>query len=292
MAHDRANPHRNQQPTLHTDHTMDHLDMYEACVQSPRYVTRFLRVLHGNEPRVLREDFCGTAAVSREWAAESAARNDDGRAVAVDFDEETLARARLLANQREVASRIVFRQDDCITLGSHDHDACDIIFVGNFSIGYIHTRAALVSYLRTAHQRLSRGNGGFGGGLFTCDIYGGANAFRTGGIERRHTGPGHELIHYIWRHDEANPITGMVRNSISFRLEVGGEVIKQIADAFTYHWRLWSLTELSDAMLEAGFNAPSIYKDIRIAPEESPQPITTSEALGEDWVVLLAASTA
>ncbi len=63
-------------------------------------------------------------------------------------------------------------------------DGCDVLFVGNFSIGYIHERSALVAYMRRCRERLALGRRGFGGGVFVCDTYGGAAAFQLGAVER------------------------------------------------------------------------------------------------------------
>src|SRR5688572_28847719 len=81
---------------------MDKHDLYELCVQSPRHLTLFLRELHGSGeggPVALREDFCGTAALSRRWIAEGLRRGDDSRAVGIDLDPEVLARGRREATE-------------------------------------------------------------------------------------------------------------------------------------------------------------------------------------------------
>ncbi|MCR9075600.1 MAG: class I SAM-dependent methyltransferase, partial [bacterium] len=62
-------------------------DLYELCVQSPKDLVPLLRAIHGDSPAVLGEDFAGTAAVSHLWV-----ERDGCTAIAVDFDEETLAR--------------------------------------------------------------------------------------------------------------------------------------------------------------------------------------------------------
>lgn len=262
----------------------DALECYELCVQSPRHVAAFLRAAHGNEPDHLREEFCGTAAVSRRWAGEG------GRAVAIDFDEPTLARAAELAATSGVSPRIRFRHDDCIRPTQPTaSDAADIIFVGNFSIGYIHTRTDLLEFLHRTRDILSRGLGGFGGGIFACDTYGGAGAFRLGGIQRQHPGRAGEVIHYTWVHEAADPATSMVRNSISFRVVKDGEVVQEWPRAFVYEWRLWSIVELREAMLEAGFTGVEVYKDVNVAPGERPRPAVDSSDYGDDWIVMLVA---
>ncbi|MFN7021678.1 MAG: hypothetical protein ACK4WH_10165 [Phycisphaerales bacterium] len=271
---------------------LDRFDCYELCVQSPRHITAFLRAAHGNEPGVLREDFCGTAAVSRRWVTEGRRSGDSGvRATAADLDGATLAAGRRLAGAEGVEGAVRFVQDDCIRPRAVDREAADVLFVGNFSIGYIHRRADLLGYLRRARGVLSQARGGFGGGVLACDTYGGAGAFRLGGTQRRHPGRHGEVIHYTWVHESADPVTGMVENSIGFRVERDGEIVQDLPRAFVYRWRLWSIAELREAMLEAGFAAVEVYKDVNVAPGQSQVAVADPSELGEDWIVMLVART-
>ncbi|MBY0309050.1 MAG: hypothetical protein K2Q09_09945, partial [Phycisphaerales bacterium] len=149
---------------------------YELSVQSPRHVCAFLRALHANQPLLLREDFCGAAAVSLRWVKDGA--NTGNRATAIDLDAEALARAAELAVRElppAARDRLALLRGDCTDphAPAHDHGA-DAVFVGNFSIGYLHTRAALLDYLRRSHARCALGSSGLGGGVFVCDTYGGA----------------------------------------------------------------------------------------------------------------------
>lgn len=267
----------------------DRYECYELCVQSPRHIVSFLRAVHGNQPRVIHEDFSGTAAVSRYWLREVERRGEGGpgAAVAIDLDERALARA---AHESRAAG-----VDRCLDLLAADVTrplpdrfiAPDVVFVGNFSIGYLHTRYALLSYLRGVKARLDRGQGGFGGGVFVCDTYGGAAAFKLGGMTRLHPSRGRDMIRYHWVHESADPLTGMVENSISFRVERDGEVVQEWPRAFVYRWRLWSIAELREAMHEAGFGRTEVYKDVNIAPDQSAAPVTDPRELGEDWIVLV-----
>jgi hypothetical protein len=216
---------------------MDRFHLYELCVQSPRHVVSFLHAAHGNQPLILREDFCGTAAISRRWVDEGRRRSEPFRAIAIDLDQPTLDFARFAAHT--FASDIQFLKGDCTAAAAPAHTAgADVIFVGNFSIGYIHTRAELLSYLRDSRDRLSRGNGGFGGGIFACDLYGGSGAFKLGGLHRRYTGPKGEQVHYNWVHEEADPIRGIVQNSISFRVIASDDTVTELPREFVYRWRL------------------------------------------------------
>lgn len=267
----------------------DPFDCYELTVQSPRHITTFLRAVHGNHPIHLREDFAGTAAVSRQWITEARRAGELARAIAVELDPATIARAKSRIAEANSTDSITLLESECIH--ASDRHPADLIFVGNFSIGYIHTRADLLSYLTASRERLARGNAGFGGGIFACDTYGGASAFKLGGLERRHPGRRGEIIRYSWLHEKADPLTHMVENSISFRVEVDGEVIREYPHAFTYHWRLWSIAELREAMLEAGFTTTEVYKDVNIAPGQPAVPIRSPFELGEEWIVLISGRT-
>jgi hypothetical protein len=264
--------------------SLDRFECYELCVQSPRHVVSMLRAVHGGEPVVLREDFCGSAAVARRWAMEGLTRRDSSRAVCTDLDKAALDRAAGWAAEERVADRLDLRCVDSIT--GADEEPADIVFVGNFSIGYCHTRAELVAYLRRSLARLKRGGGGFGGGVLACDTYGGAGQWTLGSLERTHMGRGREVIRYHWRHEEADPTTGMVTNSISFRVIVDGELAADLPRAFVYRWRLWSIAELRDAMLEVGFASTAVYKDLNLAPGEPATPVDPA-ALGENWIVMV-----
>lgn len=276
---------------------LDRFDCYELCVQSPRHVAAFLRGVHGNEPVVLREDFCGTAALSRYWIRDAIRKGEPGRAVAIDLDRATLEKADHLARAEGVADRVRLVCADALAPNTPGMEraeaqrdaACDVVFVGNFSIGYIHGRAQLVEYLRRCKARLDLGQGGFGGGVFACDTYGGAGAFRLGGLSRLHPSRGREMIRYQWSHDAADSLTGIVENSIGFRIEIDGEVVREMPRAFVYRWRLWSIHELREAMMEAGFRETAVYKDVNIAPGQTPEPVHDARELGEDWIVLVVA---
>lgn len=272
----------------------DRFECYELCVQSPRHVVGFLRALflaeNGSDPTVLGEDFSGTCAISRRWCKEL----DNATSVCVDLDADALAWARARAADDAVADRITFVRADCFDepetpARNSDRDApCDVCFVGNFSIGYAHDRATLVRYLTRSRERLLAARHGFSGGVFACDTYGGAGAFALGGIERTHPGRRGEVIRYAWSHEDADPATAMVTNSISLRVERDGDIIAEYPRAFEYRWRLWSIAELREAMLEAGFQRTSVYLEVSLAPGQAPTPVTDPRQFKSDWIVLIA----
>lgn len=272
-------------------------------MQSPRHVVSLLRAIYrdttGTTPRILHEDFCGTAAVSRRFVEDGARAGEHWLALATDLDDTALYEAQRLLDV--TASGLSVCKHDCLSglpapVRSSDPTpaiapsiahAADIIWVGNFSIGYAHDRATLMRYLLHCKQRLDAGNAGFGGGFLACDTYGGKGAFTLGSLERTHTAKTGEQIRYLWQHEAADPRTGMVRNSISMRLLQDGEVIAEYPRVFVYEWRLWSLAELREAMLEAGFTTIDVYKEVAIAPEETPRPVQEPSELGDDYAVVV-----
>ncbi|MEZ6244355.1 MAG: hypothetical protein R3B57_15095 [Phycisphaerales bacterium] len=249
----------------------DRFDLYELCVQSPKDLAPLLRAIHGGKPRTLGEDFSGTAALSHEWVE----ADPQARAIATDLDPEALDR-----HARH--DRIVKLARDVRAV----NDPCDVLFVGNFSIGYLHTRGELVEYLRHALRRINQG------GAFVCDTYGGESAFLLGSVHRPHPMPGGRICRYTWEQRHADPTTGMVTDVIHFRVERAGVIEHEIMDAFVYEWRLWSVPELRDAMAEAGFRQTQVYAKLADAMDDEGnayvEPVMDAESeLDESFIVLV-----
>ena len=64
-------------------------------------------------------------------------------------------------------------------------------------------------------------------------------------------------FHYVWSQESFNPVTNEIYCSISFDLK-GRPRMKR---AFTYDWRMWSLPELRELILEAGFREAQVWTD-------------------------------
>lgn len=283
---------------------MDRHDLYELCVQSPTHLVPLIRAIHGANPLVLAEDFCGTASLSHEWAGQV----EGARAIGVDADSEVIARARA-----RNTPNVQLIQGDVIDATNPIEHGADVLFVGNFSIGYWHTRPDLLRYLRHAHARLaantsperklrvplsgqtSNGPRARNSSLFLCDTYGGDSAFVPGHVHRDHRAPGGRLVRYTWEQREADPLTGMVLNALHFRVSRAGIIEQELHDAFTYHWRLWSVPELRDAMLEAGFTTTEVYAKVADAIDDEGNvyvnPVAHPDELEDSFIVLVAART-
>ncbi|MBX3323266.1 MAG: hypothetical protein KF757_09780 [Phycisphaeraceae bacterium] len=251
---------------------MDKHDLYELCVQSPRHLVPLLRAVHSRNPLTLGEDFSGTASLSQAWVDAA----PDRLAIATDIDPSVLAR-------RPEHPRLIKRPNDI----RQTCDNADLIFAGNFSIGYMHTRAELIGYLQHVRSRL------LPGGCFCCDTYGGESAFLTGSVQRDHFAPDGSRILYIWEQRQANPLTGRVVDVLHFHIERDGIIEEEFPDAFIYDWRLWSVPELRDAMREAGFRDTAVYLNLPDAEDEAGEqyafPIDDPDELEDSFIVIVAA---
>ncbi len=69
---------------------------------------------------------------------------------------------------------------------------------------------------------------------------------------------------------------------------IDGEVVVEMPRAFVYRWRLWSIAEWREAMLEVGFGSVEVYQDTNMAAEQRPVAVSDPKELGEDWIVLMA----
>jgi len=232
-------------------------DLYELAAQSPVAEAKFLRAVHGAAPEIMAEDFAGPAGIARAWVS----LDKNHRAICTDIDPEPLEHARARAERDlggDAASRIEFSVCDVIAAKGR----ADIVASLNFAVGELHTRAALLTYLRHVLMRLHPR------GIFVCDIYAGPDALVPGRFDQK-IDTDHGTITYTWRQVEADPLTHRVRNAMDFRLPDGS----RMTDAFTYDWRLWSIPELRDACREAGFKRTQVFTALAHVHTEEGDPI-------------------
>lgn len=231
---------------------------------------RFLHAAHGKKPLSLREDFAGPAGLAAEWAGQSPAHT----ALAVDIDREPLSHAPASARlKKKVADALRCR------------DRADIIALFNFAAGEIHDRRRLVAYFKVLRASLKKG------GIAALDIYGGSNAFAPGSLSTFARIPGgRQRVRYTWQQVAADPDTGMVENHLHF--SIGRQ---KWPSAFIYKWRLWSIPELRDALLEAGFSTVETYDRLGDAVDQHGnlriRPVSPEKGrpLDDDFVVYLIA---
>jgi SAM-dependent methyltransferase len=234
------------------------LDLYRLAVQHPLAEAAFIERAHrcggGGRPlRVLKEDFAGGAALAATWVQLDAAHH---RAVAVDSHGPTLrwGQRRAESELGPSVSRVQFVHDDVVNVTTPRVDAIAAL---NFSVFIYHEPAALEGYFRAARTSLRAG------GVLVVDAYGGPGAMQPM-LQRRRVVPGavaepHEAVgpfEYQWEQRSYDAATNRVDNRIHFR--VGRQ---RYNNAFRYDWRLWTLPELCQTMLQAGFRQATIWCD-------------------------------
>jgi SAM-dependent methyltransferase len=223
----------------------DRYELYLASVQAPDVDVRFFnRVFKENFARpakTLREDFCGTAAVCCEWVK----AKKDRIAYGIDLDPEPLAWGRehnlasLKARQQE---RVFLVEGDVRTART---PPVDIIAAQNFSYCIFKDRTGLRRYFSHARRGLADE------GVFILDLFGGYESIEDDREESTDFGD----FEYVWEQHQYDPITAHGTYKIHFRFPDGSA----LEDAFVYDWRLWTIPEVAEVLLEAGFDRADVY---------------------------------
>ena len=217
---------------------------YLRSVQSPEADVAFMRdtykQLKHKLPKTLCEDFCGTFAICCSWVK----LNKSFRAIGVDLDAEPIAygevhhRPKLNDDQKR---RVYIIQDDVL---SHELPKVDIVLASNFSYYIFKERNLLLEYFKNAKRRCKRD------GLFILDSFGGPDCMEPVEEETNHGD-----FKYYWDEDTFDPVTQQAQFYIHFKRK--GE--KKREKVFSYDWRMWTLPELKDVLLDAGFKKVHIY---------------------------------
>jgi SAM-dependent methyltransferase len=232
----------------------DRLLLYTPAVQHVEHdldvLERVYRSLSGRAPALLREDFCGTAALASAWVE----RGSHRRAWGVDLHGGTLAwaRRRRLPALGAAAERLTLIHADARRV---TRPPADLVVALNYSYWVFHRRAELKAYFRAARASLAPG------GLLCLDAFGGTGAMQEL-VETRHIpasrGPGGERVpgfRYVWEQTAFNPVDHRLRCQIHVHLRDGRELRR----AFTYDWRMWTLPEIRELLAEAGFRESVVY---------------------------------
>lgn len=233
------------------DEKPDVYALYEASTQSPQADVAFIegiyRRRHRTAPRSLREDFCGSAALSRAFVARGAER----RAMGIDLNAGAIAKAAQAARREldeSALARLELLRGDVRRAPSRARVGFDLAVAYNFSYCVFKKRGELLEYFSGVHRALSPR------GMFFLDLFGGMTAEQPS-LETRE----HEGFTYIWEQESFDPLTRTLRAYIHFQLD-DGRLIKR---AFRYDWRLWQIVELREALEEAGFRSSDVYWEDR-----------------------------
>ena len=218
--------------------------LYEDAVQCVEaeidFVDDTYRQLRGRKAKWLREDFCGTANTSCEWVR----RRRTNHVIGVDLDADV----QQWGYEHHIAELTAKAQKRIKLINANVMDvSCapvDIVLAMNFSYWIFKTRELLRQYFSNVHDGL------LDGGLFMLDAFGGSDAHREMRERTKLT-----RFTYIWDQKAYNPITGDMLCHIHFSFPDGSKIKK----AFTYDWRLWTLPEIRELLLEAGFQRATVY---------------------------------
>ena len=258
----------------------DRHHLYELSVQCAEaeidFVDETFKRLRKRKARLLREDFCGTANVCCEWVK----RGNKRHAIGIDLDPEVLDwgreynLGRLKRAQRE---RITLLEKNVLTAKT---EKPDIISAMNFSYWLLQERELLKRYFKRVRTALKDD------GVFFLDAYGGYESHKEI-VEEREIDDGGDGFTYIWDQAAFNPITHNLVCHIHFAFPDGSEM----RNAFSYDWRFWTLPEVRDLLLEAGFKKVTVYWqgwDRDGEPDGDFNPATRADA-DAGWICYLTA---
>ncbi|MGW8370587.1 MAG: class I SAM-dependent methyltransferase, partial [Gammaproteobacteria bacterium] len=219
-------------------------DLYEQAVQAVDAEIEFLdetfRALRGRTAISFREDFCGTASACCEWVRSS----EERYAVGVDNDPEVLdwGRKHRIAKLTEAdRTRVKLLEDDVRSVTT---EPVDLIGAFNFSYFMFQTRDELKSYFQRCRDAL------VDDGILFLDAFGGPDSTE---VQKEKTK--FDNFTYVWDQAEFHPVTNFMRCHIHFKFPDGSKIKR----AFTYEWRMWTLPEIRELLLEAGFSAVRVY---------------------------------
>lgn len=229
----------------------DKMFLYIKAVQSPEheidFVTREFRKIRQRPLRFLREDFCGTAISASEFVK----RHKDNRAVALDLHKPTLAWGRkhhVALLPENAQSRISLLPRNVMTPGA-EASGVDAVLAMNFSYWIFDTRESLAKYFSVVRKSLARD------GVFFMDVHGGYEATKEMTERTKRWAGGGRWFKYVWEQKRFDPLTNKTECRIHFEFEKG----PPLRDAFIYRWRVWSVPELRELLLAAGFRKVTVY---------------------------------
>ena len=262
--------------------TRDRHALYEASVQAVDHDADILidiyRKIVRKNPYSLREDFCGTHMLCCEWIS----RGPKYKAIGIDHCKNTILygkkkhQSKLSAEEKK-RLRIYCKDVASIT------EKTDIIAACNFSYLTFQKRKTMLSYFKHCYKSLKKD------GVLMLDLFGGTD---TEVILKEKTPIVNDSIKtftYIWDLSYFNPVDRRATFHIHFQYPNNGPYLKK---AFSYEWRMWTIPELKDIMLEAGFADVNVFweKEDKDGEGSGEFYLTTEEENDPTWIAYLAAS--
>ena len=184
--------------------------------------------------------FCGTFSICCEWSK----LGPKYRAFGIDLDSEPILYGmnhympKLAPAQRE---RVKIQQMDVLNPGL---PKTDIIAAMNFSHYIFKDRSMMKSYFHNCHSTLNSG------GILIADCFGGSQCYEANEEETKH-----KDFTYFWDQASFDPVS----NHAMFYIHFKPKGQKKVEKVFTYDWRMWSIPELREMMMETGFRKTHVY---------------------------------
>ena len=220
--------------------------LYEKSVQSPDFdipfFAEYFENYTGRPLRLLREDFCGTAALSAYFVTQ----HPKNHAIGVDLDWPTLN-----WGIKHHVSLLPVDQQNRLTLihgnvlDPHSSQV-QLAVALNFSYMIFKDRPTLRQYFKRAKESLQPG------GMYILDIWGGSESQVLQEEPRDIDNPEDDGIGdftFIWDQDAFDPTTYFCTMRMHFTFQDDSEM----RNAFVYDWRMWTMPEVMELMNEAGF---------------------------------------
>lgn len=222
---------------------------YENSVQTPeehvRIFDRMFIDIRGRDAISLKEDFCGTFMISCEWVKSHSKRVSVG----VDLDPEPLAYGKKNSFRKISPSErkrvTLLKQDVC----KPTKQKVDVIGAGNFSFFIFKEREQMKKYFKAALQSLNQD------GIFVLELAGGPGFISKTREQHTYTVPKLGRYTYYWDQKFYDPANCHGIYAIHFKDKKG--VMHR--DVFVYDWRVWSIPEIRELMLECGFKESVVY---------------------------------
>ena len=222
----------------------DKYDLYRRSVQSPDTDVCFLRKVYRDlkkkDPRIFREDLCGTFALSCEWVRLS----PKFQAIGVDLDPEPLEYGRshnLSKLSEKQQQRIQLFEGNVL---AEKLASADISVAMNFSYFIFQNRKIMKEYFLNVLRSVKKD------GIFVIDIFGGSLCH-----DENEEKASHRKFTYYWQQENFDPVTNRAKFHIHYRLH--GQAKKE--RVFSYDWRMWTIPELREILEEVGFKRTHVY---------------------------------
>lgn len=219
-------------------------DYYERSVQFPEGEVDFMldeyKRFYGRQPFVLREDFCGTGAISCKWVES----HHEREAYGVDLDPEPIrmGKERHYSKLNKVQqARVHYLKQNVLNAKT---PKADVICAFNFSYWIFKSRKQLLQYFKGVRKSLNKQ------GVFFVDLFAGPESQKLI-TDTKKVSSG---LTYYWECQRFNPLTHECTFAIHFKDKKGKH-----ENVFTYDWRFWTMPELRDIMMEAGFSKTVAY---------------------------------